>query len=168
MELRFYEKKIVGGLKSNSQIPRKLTENWAKNNLYCISCSAQTVSAYSNNHPVADFFCGKCRADFQLKSQKAKFGKSVNDGAYKAMIASILNETRPNFLFMKYDSDYSVDDLFAVPHFFFTESIVQKRKPLRPSADRKGWVGCNLLLFKLPPEGKITVVDDKKEVPRRA
>ena len=167
MELCFYEKSLVAGYKSKSQIARRLTENWALDNLFCLSCSESKVSAYPNNYPVADFFCGKCRAEFQLKSQKAQFGKSVDDGQYHKMIESIRNLTRPNFLFMKYDADYCVDDLFAVPRFFFTESIIQKRKPLRSSADRKGWIGCNLLLYKVPPEGKITIVDDKKEIPKR-
>lgn len=167
MELCFYEEKLIEGYKSNSQIARRLTENWALNNLFCLSCSASKVSAFPNNYPVADFFCGKCKEEFQLKSQKARFGKSVNDGQYHKMIDSIRDLSRPNFLFMKYDADYCVDDLFAVPNFFFTESIIEKRKPLKSSADRKGWVGCNLLLYKVPPEGKITIVDDKKEIPRR-
>jgi type II restriction enzyme len=163
MQLCFYEKSLVKGYKSNSQIARRLTENWAKNNLYCPSCLQKRVTPYPNNYPVADFFCQKCSEQFQLKSQKTNFGKKVNDGEYHHMMASIINSTRPNFYFMKYQHDYCVEDLFVVPSFFFTDAVVEKRKPLSSKATRKGWVGCNLLLGNIPPEGKIVVVDDQKE-----
>lgn len=167
MELCFYDKGLISGLKSASQIARRLTENWAAHNLFCPSCGLPKLGAHPNNYPVADFYCQRCSQQFQLKSQKTEFGRKVNDGEYNRMMLSIMNHTRPNFLFMKYDADYCVDDLFAVPHFFFTESIIEKRRPLKVSARRRGWVGCYLLLYRLPPEGKIILVEDKKEVSKK-
>ena len=167
MDLCFYEKKLVEGYKSNSQIARRLTENWGTNNLFCPSCRQPKLAPYSNNNPVADYSCQRCKGEFQLKSQKTPFGKRITDGEYHQMMDSIRKLTRPNFFFLKYDSDYCIDDLFAVPSFFFTDSIIEKRNPLKASARRKGWIGCNVLLYKLPPEGKIALVDDKKEIPRK-
>jgi len=50
---------------------------------------------------------------------------------------------------------------------FFTESIVEKRRPLGPQARRAGWVGCNILLNEIPKDGKITVVSDGAVSPDR-
>ncbi|MCC7292532.1 MAG: hypothetical protein IT449_10780 [Phycisphaerales bacterium] len=51
-------------------------------------------------------------------------------------------------------------NLLLVPSFFFVESVVERRKPLGPAARRAGWVGCNILLSAIPPEGKLHLVTD--------
>ncbi len=56
--------------------------------------------------------------------------------------------------------DYYINNLFLIPYFFFTESIIKKRKPLSENARRAGWIGCNISLDKIPPEGKIWIVED--------
>jgi type II restriction enzyme len=53
-----------------------------------------------------------------------------------------------------------VRNLLLVPSFFFTTSAVEKRKALSSSARRAGWVGCNILLSAIAPEGKLKIVDD--------
>ena len=90
------------------------------------------------------------------------FGKRILDGAYKLMIESVRRNTRPNFFLMKYNPDYYVEKLFLLPSFFFTETVIEKRKPLSQNARRAGWVGCNILLNKIPPEGIIKIVEDKE------
>ena len=73
------------------------------------------------------------------------------------MMESIRKDTRPNFFLMKYNYDYYVEKLYLLPWFFFTQTIIEKRKPLSEKARRAGWVGCNIMLNKFPPEGlKIT------------
>ena len=57
------------GYKSNSQIIRKLTENWVAQNLYCPICGQPHITQYEANHPVGDFFCNSCSSDFELKSK---------------------------------------------------------------------------------------------------
>lgn len=47
-----------------------------------------------------------------------------------------------------------------VPYFFFTETAIQRRRPLGASARRAGWVGCNILLSEIPPDGKLRLVAD--------
>ena len=44
--------------------------------------------------------------------------------------------------------------------FFFTETVIERRKPLGPTARRAGWVGCNILLEEIPPDGKLNLVSD--------
>jgi type II restriction enzyme len=44
--------------------------------------------------------------------------------------------------------------------------VIQERKPLSPSARRAGWIGCNLLLGGIPPEGRITIIENGISVPR--
>jgi type II restriction enzyme len=48
----------------------------------------------------------------------------------------------------------------VIPHFAFTASILEKRKPLSPEAERAGWVGCNFMLDRVPPDAKIYIIQD--------
>lgn len=56
-----------------------------------------------------------------------------------------------------------------MPKHFFTPDIIEARKPLAPTARRAGWVGCNILLNKIPTTGRIPIIEkgvvyDKKTV----
>src|SRR3989339_314468 len=106
MNTSIYQKEVFERYSSNSQIARVLTENWFKEEMYCPACLNPRINPFPNNMPVADFFCQKCNEQFQLKSQKTNFGKRILDGAYKLMIESVRNDTRPNFFLMKYNSEY--------------------------------------------------------------
>lgn len=46
-----------------------------------------------------------------------------------------------------------------IPSFLFSESAIECRKPLAPTARRAGWVGCNILLSRIPADGKIRIVE---------
>ena len=162
MELNIFQKEIFNNYKSNSQRIRVLTENWMQSQMFCPACSSPKIDSFPNNTPVADFFCPKCNEQFQLKSQKNNFGKRILDGAYKSMINSIIRDIRPNFFLLKYTPDYYVENLFLLPYFFFNENIIEKRKPLSENARRAGWVGCNILLNNVPPEGIIKIIEDKE------
>jgi type II restriction enzyme len=48
-----------------------------------------------------------------------------------------------------------------VPKHFFVEDAIEKRKPLAPQARRAGWVGCNILLSRIPEAGKIYIVRNR-------
>ena len=56
--------RLAEGYKSNSQIVRRLTEDWVLNNSYCPNCGEITLNEFANNSPVADFFCKKCNEEF--------------------------------------------------------------------------------------------------------
>jgi type II restriction enzyme len=47
-----------------------------------------------------------------------------------------------------------------VPHFAFTLSAVERRKPLAATARRAGWVGCNILLDNIPVHARISIVSE--------
>lgn len=48
----------------------------------------------------------------------------------------------------------------VVPRHFFVPEIIEKRKPLKPTARRAGWIGSNILLSRIPDSGRIFVVRD--------
>ena len=76
------------------------------------------------------------------------------------MIAAIRSDRVPNLFVMQYSVDWWVYNLLLIPFFFFIESAIQKRKPLGLSARRAGWVGCNILLRAIAPEGKLRIVSE--------
>ncbi len=151
---------------SNAQKIRVITENWVNGNMFCPYCGNQYISHFKNNRPVADFFCPSCREEYELKSKGASISNKVNDGAYNTMIERINSINNPNFFFMHYNkSSLEVENFMMVPKHFFSTEIIEKRKPLADTARRAGWVGCNILLNRIPEEGRIYIVQDKKEVP---
>lgn len=57
-----------------------------------------------------------------------------------------------------------MSNLWAVPKYFFTPDIIEKRKPLSEHAQRAGWVGCNIVWSDIPKAGKIALVRDGRPV----
>lgn len=146
---------------SKSQIARVLTENWVAENMYCPRCGCPKIEHFKNNRPVADFYCPRCATQFELKSKSGRIGEKVNDGAYETMIERITSRENPDFLFMGYSMrTFSVNDLVLVPRHFFVPGMIEKRKPLAPTAKRAGWVGCNILLSQIPMQGRVCVICD--------
>jgi len=162
MNLSLYQENVFKAYKSNSQRIRVLTEYWMDGNMFCPACLNPRINAFPNNKPVADFFCPNCKEQFQLKSQKNNFGKRILDGAYQKMIESVQKNLRPNFFLLQYDLDYIIENLALIPHFFFIESTIEKRRITYPKGRKNGWVGCNILLNKIPPEGVIKIIEDKE------
>jgi len=151
---------------SNSQIARILTEDWVKNNSYCPCCGNLILIDFENNKPVADFYCLNCREEFELKSKNGIFSNTITDGAYSTMIERINSNQNPNFFFLTYSRDYSVNNFVLIPNHFFIPDIIQKRKPLADTARRAGWTGCNIDISNVPESGKIFIVKNKEEVDR--
>ncbi len=89
--------------------------------------------------------------EYELKSQKGKFGAKVADGAYKTKSERLVASNNPNLLLMNYDlKSLAVVNLFIVPKHFFVRDIIERRKPLAATARRAGWIGSNILLGKVP------------------
>ena len=77
------------------------------------------------------------------------------------MKRAILEDRTPNLFILQYDLDmWAVRTVLLVPHFAFTLSAVECRKPLAPTARRAGWVGCNILLDKIPVDARISIVSE--------
>ena len=151
---------------SNTQKARVLTEGWVTENLYCPRCGNPHISHFENNRPVADFYCPSCNNEFELKSKNGSIEHKVNDGAYETMIKRITSNQNPDFLFMNYSKEQNcVKDLILIPKHFFVPNIIEKRPPLAPTARRAGWVGCNILIDKIPMQGRIDIVKNGQSKP---
>lgn len=167
MDLSFNPKEAAD-YKSRSQKARRLTESWMEQNMFCPVCGQPHLGHYPNNRPVADFYCPNCASDFELKSRETcsnKLAEKVSDGAYDTMIARIQSCRNPHFFFLNYASN-AVMDLWLVPNLFFTPAIIEMRKPLRETARRAGWTGCNILLDPIPDCGKIRIIKNAQVVPK--
>ncbi len=112
--------------------------------------------------PVADLQCDNCGEIYELKSKQGKIGNKINDGAYATMLKRINSSSNPDLFIMSYSKDYQVTDLILIPKFFFVESIIEKRKPLAPTARRADWVGCNIIFGDVPTQGKMRIIENQK------
>lgn len=152
---------------SGSQNARTITEAWVAQTMYCPNCGNSHLNQFPPNMPVADFFCAKCNDQFELKSQKTKFGKKLANGAYATKIERLSSDSSPNLILMNYDVQVRVvRDILLVPKRFFVPAVVEKRKPLAQTARRAGWVGSNILLERIPQSGRIVCVRDGVPTPK--
>ena len=146
---------------SKSQKIRIITEAWVSNNIFCPNCSSG-LTKYPNNLPVADFFCAICHEDYELKSKKGKISKKIVAGSYESMIKRLKSSTNPNLFLLSYNPvTWNVTDFLCIPKHFFTQETIEKRKPLKETARRSGWIGCNILVDTIPESGRIPYVIDK-------
>lgn len=156
---------IASQYKSRSQIARVVTEDWGLRQLYCAACDSDSLRPFPTNTKAVDYQCPKCSSEFQLKSGSAWSERRIPDAGYDTMMRAIQSDRVPNLLVMQYTNDWLVRNLMLVPSFFFVPSAIECRKPLGPSARRAGWVGCNILLSAIAPEGKVPMVTNGVAVP---
>lgn len=160
MNLNF-DRSIVEKYKSPSQIARVVTESWVSQNMYCPRCGNQHIRHFENNRPVADFYCEKCKSEFELKSKSGKLGHKILDGAYDTMIERIMSNNNPDFFFMNYSQDeLCVTNFMVISKHFFVPDMIERRNPLAETARRAGWVGCMILPDKVPEQGRISIVSN--------
>jgi len=146
MKLTFDEK-LAENYKNVSQKVRVLTEQWVDNSVFCPNCGHLNIDKYPNNQPVADFYCSNCREDYELKSKQNAIGTKIVDGAYRTMLERLTSSNNPNFFLLNYDlANLEVINFLVIPKHFFVPTIIEKRKPLVPTARRAGWIGCNIVL----------------------
>jgi type II restriction enzyme len=160
----FFDKELSEGYHSLSQISRVLTETWVTNNMFCPQCGNLHIQHFTNNMPVADFYCPNCHNQYELKSKSGNIHHKITDGAYETMIQRITSNDNPDFFFMNYSKqELKVKDLVFVPKYFFVPDIIEKRKPLSDTARRAGWVGCNIIIDKIPEQGRIPIITNCHE-----
>jgi len=158
---------LAAQYKSASQKCRVMTESWVKNEAFCPSCGNLHLNQYANNKPVADFYCENCNEDFELKSKKDAFGVKLVDGAYETMLGRLSAVRNPSFFLLNYDpSSYEVINFMVIPKHFFVPGIIEKRSPLSSNARRAGWIGCNILLSRIPEAGRIFLIKDRLLKPK--
>jgi len=165
MKLEFEEAPVQYA--SGSQNARIWTERWVGDWVYCPNCGGEKVRAFPNNLPVADFYCTSCNEEYELKSQKAGFGKKVMDGAFRTKCERLAANNNPSLFLLNYDLQRrNVLNFLVVPKHFFNRDIIEERKPLAPTARRAGWIGSNIRLDRIPESGKIFIVRNGLPQPR--
>ena len=89
-----------------------------------------------------------------LKTPGIRFGLD-------ALHHAILEDHTPNLYVLHYDlTRWAVQTVILIPHFAFALSAVERRKPLAATALRAGWVGCNIVLDKIPVHARIPVIEE--------
>ena len=151
---------VGGGYRSGSQIARVVTEAWCEKTLYCALCDAGSLRRTRNNTEAADFVCGKCNCTYELKSSSRWTTDRIADAGYASMVRALTQNRAPNLLVLQYTRSWTVNNLLLVPAFCITEQAIEKRPPLGPNARRAGWIGCNIRLTRIAPEGQIRIVRD--------
>jgi type II restriction enzyme len=154
--------------KSPTQKARVISEAWAESNAFCCACGGSLRKGRINAR-VLDLICIGCQKEFELKSTRRTFLRKVPDGAFQAMMARLSDVCSPDFLFLTYDVESSrVTNLFAVPTCFLDTTVIEKRKPLSPHARRAGWMGCNIVMSRIPEAGKVFYVKNSDILKRAA
>lgn len=167
MDLEF-DRDVGRGYPSPSQRARVLTEAWVHAEVFCPNCGRNSIERYANNDPVRDFFCPKCREDFELKAKQNRLGAKIVDGEHKTMLRRLRSNEGPNLFALTYDlAKNRVKDLIVIPSRFFVPEIIEARKPLAVTARRAGWTGCNILLHKIPHAGRVSLITAGSPVPKR-
>ena len=137
---------LASSYKAGTQIARVLSEDWCMRELYCAACDSNRLTRSRANTPSLDFACPRCEQLYELKCLKRWIPKKIVDAGYEAMMRAVKADRTPNLLVLHYTSNWLVQNLILIPRVFFTESVIEKRKPLGPTARRAGWVGCNILI----------------------
>ncbi|AKL98484.1 DpnI domain-containing protein [Endomicrobium proavitum] len=158
----YFPKLDISGYKNNSQKIRILSEAWFFINGFCPYCKNK-LAKFENNKKLADFYCVKCKEEFELKSKNTKNlnHNKIADGEYFTKIRRLRADNNPSLFFLTYNNNH-VGNLMFVPRYYFTENIIEKRNPLKSTARRAGWTGSNILLSLIPNEGKIVLVEGSK------
>jgi len=146
---------------SASQQARVVTEAWGLDNLFCPNCPSPVLTSAPNNTQAFDYSCPRCASSFQLKSKSSSIGDRILDAGFDAMMRAIREDRTPNLYALHYDrNSWQVKNLVLIPHFAFSASAIEARKPLGLGARRAGWVGCFIVLKNLPLGAKIHLISD--------
>lgn len=152
---------------SSSQRIRVMSEAWVGRFMFCPSCG-EALRSTENNREACDFLCSNCTEEFELKSKSQEIGSKIVNGAYSTLMNRVASQNNPNLYVLQYDKlNYAVKNFLVVPNYFFTQSIIEKRKPLASTARRAGWVGCNILIGQVPNMGRIHYIINGKIQPKK-
>lgn len=161
------DKNLAKEYSSNSQKIRVISEFWTEENIFCPNCG-NDIKNLENNKKVSDFLCEECLENYEQKASQKKFQGKVISSEYKTIVARLSSKDKPHFFFLHYlIGDYSVNNFFVVPKYFFIPAIIEKRKALSENARRAGWVGSYILFSQIPNSGKIYYVENGKEFSKK-
>jgi len=149
---------IALGYVSGTQRARVISESWFAGNCYCLACDEESLTRSKPNTQATDFLCSSCGHRYELKTFLKRPQKSLVDGAYSALMSRINTHRAPTLCLLERDSVWRIHSLTAIHSSFLVPWVVEKRPPLGPNARRAGWVGCNLRLDRIPPDGEIELI----------
>lgn len=149
---------------NSSKKMQKITQMWITQNLPCLYCGKSYLIKAETNCQQADFACPSCSEIYVLKYRNSPISDRLPIGAYQPMIQKVESLKNPNFLFLQYDrKELRIQNLFLIPRYFFCADTIERCQPLSNPTRRRGWVGCNILLNRVPAEGYIYVVENGTE-----
>lgn len=157
---------VAAAYKSPAQKARIISETWLSRNGYCLACSKDSLRRSPANTKCTDFSCDSCGQAYELKTFNRRPSGSLVDGAYSALISRILEGSAPTLFLLQRSTSWEVESFTAIHSVFLTPSVVEKRKPLNPSAVRAGWVGCNIRLDRIGPDGEIDLIKNGHPRPK--
>lgn len=70
-------RRTVRRLQGPTQTARSVTEAWVALHGFFPNCSADRLPQLPNDSPVADFRCGACGEEYELKAKRGKLGRSI-------------------------------------------------------------------------------------------
>lgn len=152
---------IAVGYTSMSQRARVISEAWFAANGYCLACDCDKVTRATANTRCTDFLCLTCDQKYELKTYLRRPVRTLVDGAYESLMSRVLQGTAPTILMLERDDQWCVTGLSALHAAFLTPSVIEKRKPLAPTARRAGWVGCNIRLDRISLDAEICIVESR-------
>jgi type II restriction enzyme len=156
----------AAGYKSPAQVARVVSEAWLAENAYCLGCDADSLVRCPPNTKCTDFSCPACGHNYELKAFSRRPNASLVDGAYSALLSRIMNGSAPTLFLLQRNASWMVESLTAIHSVFLTPSVIEKRKPLGTMAVRAGWIGCNIRLDRMGPDGEIRVIDHGAVIPK--
>jgi len=157
---------ISGNYKNKSQKARVITETWLLDNFKCPFCNSK-LTQYITNNKCADYYCKKCKEDFELKTINGKFPKDKMNGAgYKATLDKINSDKSSHWILLEHNN-FTINGLIFIPKYFFYDEMIEPRKELSETAKRHGWQGCRIALNMIPSFGKISYIKNNKEVDKK-
>jgi type II restriction enzyme len=157
---------VASNYKSGAQIARVVSEAWLARNGYCLACDEESLTRCLPNTKCTDFLCPACGQNYELKAFAKRPGGSLVDGAYSTLINRIMTGSAPTLFLLQRSQSWTVESFSAIHSVFLTPTVIEKRKPLGTGAVRAGWVGCNIRLDRIGPDGEIKLVEHGETRPK--
>jgi type II restriction enzyme len=157
----------ASGYHSGPQVTKALSEHWISREGFCLKCGGEALQHTPENTKAMDFRCESCDEPYELKASRKPFRNRVLDGEYRTFMNAIASHDNPNLFLLNYDlGKMEVTDLAAIPRHTLSRLTIRPRTPLRASARRAGWQGCNIDLAGLPEGARIQIVASGSPRPR--
>lgn len=156
---------IASGYSSESQQSRVLSESWVAGNCYCLACPSKSLVRSKPNTRATDFLCDSCGHRYELKSFRKRPSRTLVDGAYAPLMDRIRSGCAPTLFLLHRDDLWNIRALTAIHSSFLVPWVIEKRPPLKAGARRAGWIGCNIRLDRIPPDGEVTLIANGAALP---